>query len=192
MVVESVAPIKKQWTYTELAALDNEVRYEMYDGELIEMTAPKLKHQRLLRRLLKRMETIVENGDLGELYMPPHDLYISETTFFEPDLSFVRRERFADETIERGDDACLIAPPDLVIEVISPSTARNDRVKKFSAYAKFGVRHYWLFEPEEKTLIAYVLMNGLFTAEASLTEEDAFAPSLFPGVTINLAELFEP
>ena len=195
---------KREWTYSDLLALNDEKRYELHDGELIEMTAPKLKHQKLLRRLMAALEPFVAASDLGEIYLAPHDLYISETTFFEPDLSFVRRERFANESIEREDDACLIAPPDLIVEIISPSTASKDRVQKLNAYARFGVRHYWILDPTEKTLLAHVLQDGRYAIVAALCAEtlededtgfvrppdQMFAPSLFPGLQISLTQLF--
>jgi Uma2 family endonuclease len=195
---------KRRWTYSELQALSDQRRVELYDGELVELTAPKLRHQEILRRLLFVMEGFVQEHNAGKIYIAPHDVYISETKFFEPDLSFVRKERFASERIEREDGACLIAPPDLIVEIISESTGRNDRVKKFNAYATFGVRHYWIIDPDEQTWHAYTLENGRYAAEAALTAQsvtdeqtghtdpadEAFMPSLFPGLRIPLARIF--
>lgn len=181
---------QRKWTYSELAALHDEQRTELYDGELVEMTAPKLMHQVVLGHLYLSVGLFVRERDLGQLYMAPHDLYISETRFFEPDLSFVRKERFTTEQMIGGNGACLIAPPDLVVEIISTSTGRNDRVLKFNAYAAFGVTYYWIIDPEEQTLHAFSLNQGRYVAEAALTAEDTFAPTLFPGLQIPLAQLF--
>jgi Uma2 family endonuclease len=147
----------------------------------------------------------LEPHNAGEIYVAPHDLYIAERKFFEPDISFVRRERFASERIEREDGACLVAPPDLIVEIVSPSTARRDRVDKLNAYAAFGVAHYWILDPEDKTVLAYSLQNGSYTVEAALCAEaitdeqtgevtppaQIFAPSHFAALQISLKSLFE-
>lgn len=83
----------------------------------------------------------------AKVYVAPHDLYISGRQFFGPDISFVRRERFASERIECEDDACLVTPPDLIVVIVSPSAARRDRVDKLNAYAEFSVTHYWMRGP---------------------------------------------
>jgi len=192
MVAESVAQTKKQWTYTELVALDNEVRYELYDGELVEMASPIALHQVILFRLAFLIENWIRANGGGRLYMSPLDLYISETRCFVPDLTYYCQERFQNEKHLRDGGRCLITAPDLIIEVLSPSTERNDRVRKFNAYADFGVRHYWLIDPEGKTFLALMLTDEGYLAEASLSDEHIFEPTLFPGVVIDLAELFIP
>lgn len=184
----------QSWTYEDLRqrdlADDCERREELWDGELLEMTSPRLIHQKILQRLNFLLENHVRERDLGVLYIAPHDLFVSPTRFFQPDLSFVSQARFATETIERADGQCLIAPPDLCVEVVSPSSARRDRVDKVNAYAQFGVRHYWILDPDEKTLQAFVLENGRYVVEAALTDENSFAPTLFPELQIVLAEVF--
>lgn len=194
MIAEpSISPAAHRLTYDELASREGERREELYDGELVEMTAPRLIHQEVLRRLLRILEAQIEAGNDGKIYIAPHDVYVSPTRFFQPDLSFVRRARFAAERIEREDGACLIAPPDLIVEIVSPSTARRDRVDKVNAYAAFGVRHYWIVAPEERTLHAFALLEGetpRYLLEAALGDDDTFAPSLFPNLKIDLAALF--
>ena len=194
MVAERYQDAPKIWTYSELQARDKERgeerREEVYDGELCIMSSPKLRHQKILLALAMLLELYAREHAAGQVYIAPVDLYISETSFFEPDLMFVAQARLDSERIEREDGACLVAPPDLIIEIVSDSTGRNDRVKKFNAYESFGVRHYWLVDPDEKTLLAFELREGRYTREAALTDEDTFAPALFPGLQIPLAPLF--
>lgn len=184
----------RHWTYEALQQRDDaegsERREELWDGELLEMTSPRLIHQKILQRLYYILENHVREQNLGILYIAPHDLYVSATRFFQPDLSFVSRERLENERIEREDGQCLVAPPDLCVEVVSPSTARRDRVDKVNAYAQFGVRHYWILDPEEGSLQAFVLDNGRYALEAALSDENTFAPSLFPDLQIELSSIF--
>lgn len=196
MVAESSTRSDLQWTYETLLQRDrldsSERREELWDGELFEMTSPRLLHQEILLALATLLRSWVRQHDLGKIYIAPHDMYVSSTRFFQPDLSFVSRERLATERIEREDGQCLVAPPDLCVEVVSPSTARRDRVDKVNAYAQFGVRHYWILDPDEKSLQAFVLDNNRYALEAALSDEKTFAPSLFPDLQIALNQVFTP
>lgn len=196
MVAESSTRSDLQWTYETLLQRDrldsSERREELWDGELFEITSPRLLHQEILLTLATLLRSWVRQHDLGKIYIAPHDMYVSSTRFFQPDLSFVSRERLATERIEREDGQCLVAPPDLCVEVVSPSTARRDRVDKVNAYAQFGVRHYWILDPDEKSLQAFVLDNNRYALEAALSDENTFAPSLFPDLQIALNQVFTP
>ncbi len=184
------APIKK-WTYDEVqAAFDDDVRRELYDGELWEMPSPSNQHQKIYRRLLKLIEAWIDEKGQGIVYLPPIDLRIDQNLTFIPDLTFYLQ---ADEAaIEHPSGRGLSAPPDLLVEILSPATARQDRGRKYRAYAKFGVRFYWILDPEACTLNAFRLENGAYRDEAVSAENDSLTPALFPGLTINLNEIFGP
>ncbi len=182
---------KRMWTYSELLARDDEQRVELYDGEIDEMGSPKVWHQELLFRMAVLLELWAREHDGGKVLMSPVDLYISEQQFLVPDLCFYSRARVENERIEREDGQCLVAPPDLVVEIVSPSSARNDRVRKTRLYAEFGVKHYWIIEPERQTLETLELKDARYFLGATLTEEDTLESSLFPGLQISLAALFQ-
>lgn len=192
MVAEKTAvnAQERQWTYSDLEGWEDGRRREIYDGELVEMSSPTLKHQQIILRLVLILARWVEEHQIGKVYLSPVDLYVSEKKCYIPDLMFVRQERFANERIEREDGACVVAPPDLVIEILSPSTARNDRFRKFNIYTEFGVTHYWIIDAEAQGLQAFVLADGRYVAAAMVTAEDIFEPALFLGLTIPLAQLF--
>ena len=195
MVAESTTPkatiSRENWTYAELLALNDEQRYELYDGELVVMGSPNLRHQKIIARLLMILQAFAREHDYGTVYLSPVDLYLAEDRVLIPDLMFVRRERFDQERIEREDGQCLVAPPDLVVEILSPSTGRNDRMRKPALYPAFGVGHYWILDPAQNQLQAFALDNGRYFLEAMLDSEDVFEPSLFPGLRILLSQLFE-
>lgn len=182
---------KQSWTYSELLALDDERRIELYDGEIFEMGSPTLWHQGLILRLAMLLELWARENNAGKVYLSPVDLYISERQFLIPDLCFYTRERMENERIEREDGRCLVAPPDLVVEIISPSSVLNDRSRKTKIYADFGVRNYWIIEPELKTIDAFALENNRYWLAGSFTEEDTLESALFPGLQISLAALFQ-
>jgi len=101
------------------------------------------------------------------------------------DLVFVVKDRLA-IVAERGVEAA----PDLLVEVLSPGTARRDRVRKLNAYARHGVRHYWLVDPEAKTLEAFELMEGAYRLAAAVGDDDELRPGVFPGLAISLPDLW--
>ena len=80
--------------------------------------------------------------------------------------------------------------PDLVVEIVSPSSQRYDRVKKLHWYAQLGVPEYWLIDPEARTLERLVLRDGVYSIAASLAEEETFRPASFEGMEIPLARLW--
>jgi Uma2 family endonuclease len=81
-------------------------------------------------------------------------------------------------------------PPDLVVEILSPGSRRRDRVAKLNAYARRGVQHYWLVDPEARTLEALELEDGGYRLAVAVSGEASFSPALFPGLDIPLAELW--
>lgn len=191
-MVAEAAPVARRWTYSDVQALDGQRRIELYDGEIVEMPSPSLKHQRIIRRLMFMLELWLSEHLTGILYISPADLYVSESKCYIPDLMFFRRERYDTERIEREDGVCVIAPPDLTVEILSSSTSRNDRILKSNIYTEFGVMNYWIIDPDEETLEAFALDRGRYAIEAALEGSDAFKPALFPGLKIPLAKLFAP
>ena len=187
MVAEPALIAPKKWTYAELSH-DEEHPVECYDGELFDMTSPLIQHQRIVRRLTTAIDNwSAANG--GEVFAGPVDLLVAENRFFVPDLCFYSAGR-AGEKIEREDGRCLIAPPDLIIEVVSPSTARNDRVRKMRLYAEFGVTNYWIVEPDRGTLEAFALRDGGYAVADAFTDEDNLRSPLFPGLDLPLKDIF--
>ena len=187
MVAEMVSAPPKKWTYDELSH-DEEHPVECYDGELFDMTSPLVQHQRIVLRLVIAIEDWAKiNG--GEVFVGPVDLLVAPSRFLVPDLCFYSAAR-ANERIEREDGRCLVAPPDLVVEVVSPSTARNDRVRKMRIYAEFNVANYWIVEPERGTLEAFHLRDGNYFLEDGFAEEDVVRSSLFSGLELPLQTIF--
>lgn len=158
--------------------------YEFECGELIPMNRPHERHQKLLLRLGSVVDDHVTRNRLGSLW-PEVEVDLTPERGYVPDLAFL-----ATEHLERVTDEGLIAgAPDLVIEITSPSTRHRDRVTKLHAYRQAGVPWYWIVDPDDLTVEEYRLTpEGYLVAQSSAPGED-FQPGLFPGLTINLAEL---
>jgi Uma2 family endonuclease len=144
----STQPAARRWTYAEFARLpDDGNRYEVIGGELHVTPAPTTLHQKIVTRIARRLEEFAELHGLGEVFVGPVDVLFAEGDYLEPDLVFVRRERL-DVVSDRG----LEGAPDLVVEVLSPTTASRDRRLKRERYAHFGVPEYWIVDPVAKRI----------------------------------------
>src|SRR5437899_5240819 len=173
-------------TYEDYCALpDDGLRYEIVDGVLFAEPSPHRAHQEAVGNLFAILHGYVRAHDLGKVYVAPFDVILDPRTTVVPDLVFVVRDHL-DIVAERGVEAA----PDLLVEVLSPGTARRDRVRKLNAYARHGVRHYWLVDPEAKTVEAFELVEGAYRLAAAVAGDDEFRPGPFPGLAISLPILF--
>ena len=173
-------------TYEDFCALpDDGLRYEVVDGLLFAEPSPRRAHQEAVGNLFAILHAHVRAHDLGKVYVAPFDVILDARTTVVPDIVFVVKDRL-DIIAERGVEAA----PDLLVEVLSSGTARRDRVRKLNAYARHGVRHYWLVDPEAKTLEAFELVEGAYRLAAAVGGDDEFRPRVFPGLAISLPILF--
>src|SRR2546429_5637273 len=173
-------------TYEDYCALpDDGLRYEIVDGMLFAEPSPRRAHQEAIGNLFAILHGYVRAHDLGELNVAPFDVILDGRTTVVPDLVFVVRDRL-DIVAERGVEAA----PDLLVEVLSPGTARRDRVRKLNAYARHGVRHYWLVDPEAKTVEAFELVEGAYRLAAAGARAAEVPPRPLPPPPISPPLLF--
>lgn len=173
-------------TYEDYCRLPNDGRrYEILEGELAVTPAPTPGHQELLLNLAALLRDHVTSRRLGKVYVSPIDVILARTSVVQPDLVFVRADRLS-LVSGRG----IEGPPDLVVEVLSPTTEAQDRGAKLQLYARHGVPHYWLLDPDARRLEAYELAGTSYRLVADLTGTADFAPALFPGLTLPLDALW--
>ena len=137
----------KRWTYEQYCSLDGDQRYEIIDGNLLMAPAPDLGHQDSSRKLFRLLDHFVVTNNLGEVFYAPLDVVLDAANTVQPDLVFVARANAG--IIQRR---AIFGVPDLLVELVSPSTVRRDRYDKKSLYARFGVKEYWIGDPANKTL----------------------------------------
>ena len=156
-------------TYREYAALPDDGRwYEIHDGELSVTPAPGVKAR-----------------GLGLVLYAPLDVILADTTIVQPDIVFVANDRRS-AVSERGIEGA----PTLVIEILSPSTIRIDRVTKLQLYARYGVPFYWLIDSEARALEAYVLGAQEYSLALRASGSDPIASPPFGGLALVPASLF--
>ena len=156
-------------------------RYEIYDGEVFVVPAPVPLHQRAVRRLLRILDDYAAS-DGGEVLASPIDIVFSEYNVVEPDLvyfSATRRHLVPDRLPIRSS-------PDLVVEVLSPSTAATDRGRKLQTFARFGIPEYWIVDPEAPALEVLVLVGGQYQLHAKVAAGENVTSATLPALRFQL------
>ncbi|HSB36397.1 MAG TPA: Uma2 family endonuclease [Thermoanaerobaculia bacterium] len=180
-------PAALKLTYEDYVLLPEDRRYEVIDGELFVTPAPTLFHQAVKMRLVRILEDFLEQGGLGAIFDAPTDVVLSKHDVVQPDILVVLNERrpiLAEKFVAGA--------PDLVVEVLSPSTESRDREAKAKRYATFGVREMWLVDPSAKSI--EVLVNGGegFQREALYREADTVRSAILAGLEFPAAPVFRP
>lgn len=188
MIAESPVFTPQEWTYDQVSAIDDDVRRELCDGEIFEMPSPILLHQKIILRLAVTFSLWARQHG-GEAFISPLDLYVSPRRYFIPDFIFYNAPQMASGEVARDPKRLTVAPT-LIVEVLSDSTAANDRVRKLHAYAEFGVANYWIIDPALQTVEAFELREGLYQVVAAHEGGETFAPAAFAELHIVLPELF--
>jgi Uma2 family endonuclease len=185
--VSASPPVRVVLTYDDLRATpDDGRRYEIMEGELAVTPAPSTTHQRISRNLEFVLHAYVTQHELGEVLDAPVDVILDRTTVVEPDLVFVARAR-ASIITERA----IEGPPDLVVEILSPSTEQRDRGAKQQLYGRYGVQHYWRVDPVARSLTELVLSGASYVLRAThLADAEPFRSALFPDLAVDLATIF--
>ncbi len=177
--------VQPRLTYADVQALpDDGKRYELLEGELVVSPAPTPKHQKVTGRTYAFLLR-AEDGGYGEAYVAPVYVVFDDEEVTEPDVIFVRRERLGIVTASEVRGA-----PDLVVEVLSPSTRRRDLRVKMQIYARFGVPFYWVADPDAETVQPHELTPQGYVAQPLLRAGDTLGCPLFPGITVDVAQLF--
>ncbi len=181
----SARPVLK-FTYEDYRTTPEDKRYELLDGDLLMTPAPNLKHQQVLLRLSGRLGPFIEERALGELFVAPCDVVLSDHDVVQPDLLFVSRER---ERLLSGGDAVRGAP-DLVVEILSPATAGRDRGYKRALYARHGVAECWLVDPIDETIAIHQLQDGAPAVAHTFGRGRTLRSPLLAGFALDLAAVF--
>lgn len=176
------------WTYTRMIKeLKGDARYELRNNELIEMSSPSEIHQQLVFRLTLLVGEFIQMLGLGKLYPFPFDVILDENNVVQPDLLFVANDH-ADLIQERG----VFGSPDLVIEIVSKSSIIRDYVEKKEDYERFGIREYWIIDPQNKFIQVFQLQGNKFKTFSSADGEEQLkaVSSVLPGFEIVWNDLF--
>ena len=182
-----MGPVRVILTYEDYVALPNDgMRYEIHDGELSVTPAPTFRHQQILAALLGILRAHVVANDLGEVVPAPITVVLADTSVVEPDIIYIAKERMT-LVSQRG---TVDGAPTLAVEILSPSTARNDRQTKKQLFERYGVPFYWIVDGDARAIEIYRLVSGVYDAAWRCEGEDLVDLPPFPGLRIDPAALW--
>ena len=185
-VKEAVPAYDKRYTYADYLTWDDDERWELIDGVPYLMSAPTWQHQAIGGNLFKQLANFL-TGKQCKVFYAPFDVRLNFETFdntvVQPDLLIIFDRNMLEKTGCKG-------APEMVVEILSPSTSRYDKNLKFHTYLKHGVIEYWILDPETKTLAVHILNNNNYIIHP-YTDEDKVPVHVLDGCEINLAEVFE-
>jgi len=176
--------VRKKLTYADYLKIPEDGnRHEIIDGEWFKTPAPGLGHQRVVNKLNTLVYAFVEAGNLGRVYVAPTEVVLSPMDVVQPDVIFISTERASKEKTANIDGA-----PDLVIEVMSPSTAERDRREKSEAYERRGVAEYWLVDIDAR--LFEIREFGAIRRTRVYKAGQSFGSGLLPGLKVVVDEIF--
>ena len=181
-----VSETKRKFTYEDYAKTPEDERYELIDGELIALSSPDMAHQKLKTRLGATVWEYVSDANLGEVYMSPTDVCFSDIDVVQPDILFFFKSR---SHIRNGKN--IKGAPDLVVEILSPSTSSRDWGYKKDLYEKHGVKEFWLVDPYAKQVIVMLLKDGRYEIVGVYREDDTLRSPTLEGFELDLSRVFD-
>jgi len=163
------------WTYQDLFALpDDGTRYEIIEGELYEMPSPNLHHATVIANIITMLVPLIDRLS-GRWFTAPLDVFFQGADPVQPDILVILPDWHGRLTL-RGPEG----PPDLLIEVLSPSNRGHDLLTKRTLYARAGVREYWIADPEARTLAIFTLDRDAFHQNVVASDADIAPPRPAP------------
>ena len=178
--------VKEKHTIKDYKLLPEGAPYQLIEGELVMTPSPTTFHQIILGNLNEKIRAFVKEKGAGLVLFAPIDIYLDDENVFQPDIVFISKQR---RDIIKDDG--IHGAPDMVIEILSPSTAYYDIKKKYKIYEKFRVKEYWIVDPEMKGVELFSLTEqSKFLLSAGLSEQGTVKSGILNGFEITLEEIF--
>ena len=184
-------PQENRYTMAEALTWDEQDRIELIDGYPVMMAPPSRRHQEISGELFGQLRDYLK-GKKCEIYHAPFAVRLFERdgerpedvdTLVEPDISVVCDPSKLDDIGCKG-------APDLVMEILSPSTTRHDKFTKFNLYQRAGVREYWIVDPVSKSVQVFVLEDGRYSAKDFGSAEEKVRVNVLEDCEIDLSQVF--
>jgi len=176
---------KVKLTYQDYAKLPENAPYQLIDGELVMSPAPTRNHQQIAKNIFRKLDRFVEISKMGEVYFAPLDVLFGDTETFQPDIIYISKEN---KSLMKEEN--IIGAPDLIVEILSPSTAYYDLKHKKNIYELSGVKEYWIVDPMEKTVEIFFNENKKYTLIGNYSKTETCKSKLLTGFEISLTEIF--
>jgi Uma2 family endonuclease len=171
----------RRWTYEEYYQLHDDQRYEISEGKLLMAPAPDTGHQTWVGTLFSLLDRYVREHQLGKVLVSPLDVVLDPENTVQPDLIFVAAAN--EKIVQRR---AVFGTPDLLVEIVSPSSIRRDRYEKKALYARFGVKEYWIGDPANKSLEILTLKASQYELFSEAAEQGKLKSLILAGLEFDL------
>lgn len=176
----------KLYTYNDYLTLSSDEQIEIIEGHIYNMSSPSAAHQRLSMILSAEIYNYIKaNNGQCEVFTAPFDVVLTNETDINnsntvviPDISVICDKN-------KITSKCCVGSPDMIIEIVSPSNASNDYVRKLYEYEKYQVKEYWIVNPIEKNIFVYTLNNNTYGAPKVYTFKDKVKVNLYNNLSID-------
>jgi Uma2 family endonuclease len=158
---------------------------ELIEGDFFMSPSPNRFHQDIQLRLAATIWAYLQTHPIGRIYAAPFDVTLTDLNVYQPDLCYFSKSRYASLTEQGADGA-----PELVVEVLSPGSARHDLGVKKEIYTRTGVEEFWVVDPVKRTITIFNLAENSATPRATLVEGKTLTSPLFPGLKIKVRDVF--
>ena len=186
-VLETTQAAERIYTYDELVAEMPETTqpHELWAGKLIMSPTPSYFHQKIALRFYKKLDAWVSQKDIGEVIAAPIDMVLSPHHCVQPDVAFISKQRL--DIIKR----VIMGPVDLAAEVVSLHGRTRDRIEKRDLYEQYGVKEYWIIDPEAQTIDVLAQENGAYKLAMRAGAGEIARSQLLPGFEIQVNALLQ-
>ncbi len=184
MELKQLIASKPKWTYSDWHLLPPELRCELIENTLYMSPAPTYFHHKYSKQLFRQLDDFVLEHSLGEVIYAPFDIILSEDNVFQPDIIFISNKQMDQLKLQ------LHGAPAIVIEILSPSTAKYDRTTKKDLYEKFGVQEYWIVDPANALIEVFELADGKFKLHCAGQLKDVVTSKVLQGFELVAESIF--
>lgn len=188
----ALAKENRKYTFQDYLSWDESQRVEIFSGRAVVMqAAPSTEHQRILGKIFRQISNFLD-GRTCEAFVAPFAVRLFDQkntpddqsmTVVEPDISVVCDPQKIDEHGCKG-------APDFIIEILSPSTMKNDLFEKMDLYRRAQTQEYWIVSPTDQFVQVYVLENGKYTVSGLYGANDTISATVLKGCAVDLSSVF--
>ena len=161
------------------------IKKEIIEGELYMSPAPSIKHQAISKRLFRILDNYAYHNNSGEVYYAPCDVIFSDINIMQPDILFIAKNNY-----QILSDLNIQGAPDLLVEILSPSSIDTDRIFKKHIYEHYGVKEYWIVDPDTETIEIWALKNKIFQLASKSSKNQTVKSQLLKKMEIDLSNIF--
>ena len=178
---------EKKITVQELFEMELEEGYfyELINGHIVRKQAPSSPHQKAVTNVSTLINNFIKEKQLGDCYVSPIDVFFDKYNNTQPDVLFIKKDRLFIVTNDG-----IMGQPDLIVEVLSPSTYRNDRTAKKDLYCQFGVSEYWIVDLKNQAIEVYSLENNDYTMSSFAIEKGEIESKVLEGFKMDIDLIF--